>query len=60
MSYLNALGPSQYTLSEMIARRDQQAYETWRDSEDDDGHEMSRIFQSIGVRPIKVEATDEF
>lgn len=43
-----------------IARRDQKAYENWRDSADDDGHEMSRIFQSIGVRPIKQDATEEF
>lgn len=56
--YLNALDPSQYTLSEMIAR--QQAYETWRDSQDDDGHEMSRIFNDIGVKPVKQDAEGEF
>ena len=44
-----------------IARRDQQAYEQWRDSDDDDGHEMSRLFQQgMGVRPIKQRFDDEF
>lgn len=47
-----------------IARRDQKAYENWRDSDDDDGHEMSRLFnQEMGalrIKPIKQRFHDEF